>query len=140
LYDHHDLTARLVQDGSKELVDYLLFIDEASLGGKVQGSSGFAEKFAARGPKDRKGRSLRDFDLGRRLMRYPCSYMIYSEAFDSLPAEAKGAIYERMWQIFSGQDQDRKYARLSPADRQAIVEILRDTKPGLPDYFQPVTR
>jgi hypothetical protein len=140
LYDHRDLTAHLVQDGSKELVDYLLFIDETPLRGKVQGSSGFVEKFAARGPKDRKGRSLRDFDLEQRLMRYPCSYMIYSEAFDNLPVEAKEAIYKRMWQILSGQETDRKYARLSLPDRQAIVEILRETKPGLPDYFQPVTR
>jgi hypothetical protein len=140
LYDHQDLVARLLQDGSKELVDYLLFIDEAPLGGKIQGSSGFAEKFAARGPRDRTGRSLREFDLERRLMRYPCSYMIYSEAFDGLPAEAKEVIYKRMWQILSGQEKERKYARLSLADRQAIVEILRDTKPGLPDYFQPVTR
>jgi len=140
LYDHRDLTAHLVQDGSKELVDYLLFIDETPLRGKVQGSSGFAEKFAARGPKDRKGRSLRDFDLEQRLMRYPCSYMIYSEAFDNLPVEAKEAIYKRMWQILSGQETDRKYARLSLPDRQAIVEILRETKTGLPDYFQPVTR
>jgi hypothetical protein len=140
LYDHRDLTAHLVQDGSKELVDYLLFIDETPLGGKVEGSSGFAAKFAARGPKDRKGRSLREFDLDRRLMRYPCSYMIYSEAFDALPTEAKEAIYKRLWQILSGQENDRKYARLSLADRQAIVEILRDTKPGLPDYFRPVAR
>src|SRR4029077_2848016 len=58
LYDHRDLMARLLRDGSKELVEYLLFIDEAPLGGKVEGSSGFAEKFTARGPRDRKGRSL----------------------------------------------------------------------------------
>ncbi len=71
-----------------------------------------------------------------RLMRYPCSYMIYSPAFDALPAEAKEAIYRRMWQILSGQEKEKKYARLSPADRRAIVEILRDTKPDLPDYFK----
>ena len=140
LYDHHDLTDRVLRDGSRELVDYLLFIDETPLGGKIQGASGFAEKFAARGPRDQKGRSLRDFDLERRLMRYPCSYMIYAEAFDGLPPEAKDAIYKRMWQILSGDEKDPKYARLSLADRRAIVEILRDTKPGLPDYFRPVTR
>jgi hypothetical protein len=139
LYDHPDLTARLLRDGSRELVDYLLFVDEAPLVGKIQGASGFAEKFAARGPRDRKGRSLREFDLERRLMRYPCSYMIYTEAFDGLPAEAKEAIYKRMWQILSGEEKGQKYSRLVLADRQAIVEILRDTKPGLPDYFQPLT-
>jgi hypothetical protein len=62
------------------------------------------------------------------LMRYPCSYMVYSGAFDALPSEAKGAIYERMWLILSGAVTDAKYARLSRADRQAILEILRDTK------------
>ncbi len=131
-----DLTARLLRDDANELVDYLLFIDEAPLGGKVQGGSGFAEKFAALGPRDRQGRSLRDFDLERRLMRYPCSYMIYSDAFDALPAEAKQAIYRRMWRILSGEEKAAKYARLSLADRRAIVEILRDTKPDLPEYFQ----
>jgi hypothetical protein len=140
LYDHHDLTDRLLKDDSKELVDYLLFIDEAPLGGKIQGSSGFSEKFTARGPRDHKGRSLRDFDLERRLMRYPCSYMIYTKAFDGLPVEAKEAIYKRMWLILSGDEKDPKYARLSLGDRQAIVEILRETKPDLPEYFQAVRR
>jgi hypothetical protein len=140
LYDHPELTERLLRDDSRDLVDYLMFIDEAPLGGKIEGSSGFAEKFAARGPRDHQGRSLREFDLERRMMRYPCSYMIYSEAFDGLPVEAKQAIYKRMWEILSGEEKDRKYARLSLADRQAIVAILRDTKPDLPDYFQAVTR
>jgi hypothetical protein len=66
--------------------------------------------------------------------------MIYSNAFEALPPEAKTAIYERMWQILSGHEKDRKYARLALADRQAIVGILRDTKRDLPDYFQSVSR
>jgi hypothetical protein len=41
-----------------------------------------------------------------------------------------------MWQVLSGAEKGSRYARLSLADRQAIVEILRDTKPGLPSYFQ----
>lgn len=85
-------------------------------------------------------RACRQLDLVRRLMRYPCSYMIYTEAFDGLPAEAREAIYERMWQILSGKEKGGKYARLTRAERQAIVEILRETKKGLPDYFQPVSR
>lgn len=56
----------------------MLFVDEAPLTGPVKGGSGFAEAFAARGPRDGKGRSLRDFALRRRLFRYPCSYMIYT--------------------------------------------------------------
>jgi hypothetical protein len=137
LHDKRDLTG-LLRDGAKELVDYLLFVDEAPLNGKVRGTSGFAEKFAARGPADSKGRSLRQLDLEKRLLRYPCSYMIYSDAFDSLPEPARAAIYRRMRQILSGEEKDAKYARLSPADRKAIVEILRETKKGLPEYFQAV--
>jgi len=37
----------------------------------------------------------------------------------------------------SGKDPDKIYKRLLPADREAIIEILRDTKPNLPDYFYP---
>jgi hypothetical protein len=71
-------------------------------------------------------------------MRYPCSYMIYSAAFDGLPVEARKAVYRRLWEVLSGQEQSAKYARLSLADRRAIVEILRETKKDLPDYFHPI--
>jgi hypothetical protein len=137
---NHEATSRLLRETSRELVDYILFVDEVPLPSKIQGTSGFAEKFSMEGPRDDKGWSLRQFDLEHRLMRYPCSYMIYSEAFDGMPDEAKEAIYGRMWQILSGQEKGKKYARLTLADRQAIVEILRETKKGLPDYFQPVNR
>ena len=116
----NDVIERQLREGTNELVDYLLFVDEAPLPNKIKGTSQFAEKFAARGLMDTKGRSLRQFDLEHRLMRYPCSYMIYSPAFDALPAEARKAIYGRMREVMS--------AVFSPTDRQAVIEILRDTK------------
>ena len=118
----------------------MLFVDEALPAAAIRGSSGFAEKFEAQGPRDTKGRSLRQFDLNRRLFRYPCSYMIYSEAFNALPERAKEVVYARMWQILSGQERQERYTALSLANRNAIVEILRDTKNDLPGYFQSVTR
>jgi hypothetical protein len=122
---------------ANEVVDYLFFVDEARLTDKVRGTSGFGERFSARGPRDRKGRSLYELDLTRRLMKYPCSYLIYAPAFDALPRVVKDPIYKRMWEILSGQEQDARYRSvLSPADRQAILEILRDTKKDLPPYFQ----
>ena len=124
-----------LQQAATDLVDYLLFVYEVPLPNKVRGSSGFTETFAALGPSDSKGRSLRQLDLDRRLLRYPCSYLIYSEAFDALPDTAKSLVYRRLWQVLSGQDRDKKYNALSAADRQAILEILRATKKGLPDYF-----
>jgi hypothetical protein len=132
----HGRSDTLLRDLAGELVDYLLFIDEWPLPAVVEGNSGFTEKFSSEGPRDSHGRSLRQFDLEHRLMRYPCSYMIYSAAFDGLPAGLRRAIYRRMWQILSGQEHGGKYARLTPADRQAVVEILRDTKPDLREYFQ----
>ena len=126
---------------ASEVVDYLLFIDETKLTDRVRGGSGFAERFSKSGPRDRKGRSLYELDLNRRLLKYPCSYLIYSPAFDALPPGAKDPIYRRLWQVLSGQEQDARYrSALSRADRQSIVEILRDTKKDLPPYFQNVTR
>jgi hypothetical protein len=122
-------------DAPIALADYLLFVDEAPLKGRIEGSSGFDRKFAAGGPRDSKGRSLRQFDLERRLMRYPCSYMIYSAAFDALPAATRDAVYRRMWAVLSGKESGERYAHMAAADRQAAIEILRETKPGLPKYF-----
>jgi hypothetical protein len=126
---------------ASEVVDYLLFIDETKLTDQVRGGSGFAERFSKTGPRDRKGRSLYELDLNRRLLKYPCSYLIYSPAFDALPPGAKDPIYKRLWEVLSGQERDARYqSALSRADRQSIVEILRDTKKDLPRYFQNVTR
>ena len=124
-----------LKDTVTELVDYLLFVDEQPLTAPIKGSSGFAETFAAQGPTDRRGRSLRQLDLDRRLMRYPCSYMVYSEAFRALPAGARKAVYVRIWDILSGRDTSPKYARLSAADRRSVVDILRETLHDLPTDF-----
>jgi hypothetical protein len=113
-------------DNINELVDHLLFLDETPLPARIQGSSGFTEIFETTGPQDHRGRSFRQFDLERRLMRYPCSYMIYTDAFNSLPSKTRDAIYRRMYE---------QLGKFSPADRKAVVEILRDTKPDLPAYF-----
>ena len=133
--------ALMMNGVASEFVDYLFFVDEAKLTNPIRGASGFAERFSGSGPRDQKGRSLYQLDLSSRLMKYPCSYLIYSPAFDALPPLAKDPIYRRMWEVLSGQEQDPRYqSALSRADRQAIVEILRDTKKDLPPYFQNVTR
>lgn len=121
---------------AEQLLRYLLFTGEAPLpGGARQGvgaSSAFAKDFAARGPRDSKGRSLRDFDLHTRIFRYPCSYLIYSDSFDALPDPARNYLYHRLLEVLSGQDSSPDFARLTATDRQAILEILLNTKPNLP--------
>ena len=129
---------RLIASDAGELVDYLLFVDESPLPEKFESTSGFQQQFERYGPRDRRGRSLKQLDLESRLFRYPCSYMIYSPAFDGLPQPTRDAIYARMWEVLSGKDQDRRYARLTPQLRADIVDILLDTKPGLPEYFRPL--
>jgi hypothetical protein len=122
------------------LVRYLLFTNEALLEEPVAGTSGFAEDFAARGPRDERGRSLRDFDLRRRIFKYPCSYLIYSEAFDAIPQPAKDYVYRRLFEVLSGREQGPEFASLSPEDRRAILEILVATKPGLPAEWKEFAR
>ncbi len=124
--------AQQYERSAEQLVRYLLFAKEAKLEGPVVGDSGYAEEFAAKGPRDPKGRSLRDFDLNTRIFRYPCSYLIYSEAFDSIPGPTKDYIYHRLFEVLSGRDQGPDFASLSQEDRRAILEILVATKPGLP--------
>ncbi len=129
-------TARRVDAAAEQLVQYLLFSGETRLTAELEGTSSFAADFAARGPRDPKGRSLRDFDLKTRLFKYPCSYLIYSEAFDALAESVKSRVYRRLWDVLTGKETGKDYAHLTPADRQAIREILSATKSGLPDYWK----
>ena len=134
--EQDDRVAQMMRGVASEVVDYLLFVDEVPLSEPVHGSSGFAGRFSSTGPRDSAGRSLHELDLRRRMMKYPCSYLIYSPVFDALPPAASNPLYERLWEVLSGAERGERYRQaLSHEDRRAIVEILRDTKPGLPSYF-----
>jgi hypothetical protein len=121
-----------VAERVSELVDYLLFVHEAPLAFEVTPRPGFAEALAARVPTDRRGRSLAELDLTTRLLKYPLSYLVYGKAFEGLPAAVKEAFYRRTFAILSGRDRERRYAHLSPEDRHAIAQILRETKTDIP--------
>ena len=121
-------TKRRIDLAVEELVGYMLFQDETPLEAKVKGVSSFTQTFAAHGPRDRHGRSLREFDLDKRLFRYPLSYMIYSEAFDAMPDAARSRAYTRLHAILKGE----VASKLTADDRQAILGILLATKKSLP--------
>jgi hypothetical protein len=129
-------TGSRIKNAGEPLLKYLLFSGEAPLTDGVRGTSGFTEEFAQRGPRDEHGRSLREFDLRHRLFKHPCSYLIYSAAFDALPGPVKDYVWQRLWEVLSGKDTSPDFAHLSAADRRAILDILRATKPGLPDYWR----
>ena len=114
---------------------YLLFVDEAPLTDKVGASSAYAKVFAEKGPKDSKGRSLREFNLGTRLFENPCSFLIYSEAFQSLPKKLKDEIYMKLWKILTGENNQAEFSKLTVDSRKAIYEILKETLSDLPDYW-----
>ena len=119
----------------------MLFVDESPLADRMVGSAGFeADVRGARAVRPARAHAPGESTSTLRLFRYPCSYMIYTAAFDALPTDAKDAVYRRLWQVLSGADRDSRYEHLTRGDRQAVVEILRDTKPGLPDYFDDVFR
>ena len=124
-----------LQRPAEQLLRYLLFVNEAPLSGtgaNAAAASAFSKDFSQRGPKDLKGRSLRDFDLNARIFKYRCSYLIYSEAFDHLPEPAKGYVYHRLFEVLSGRDTSADFAHLSAGERRDILEILLATKPQLP--------
>jgi hypothetical protein len=115
-----------------ELADYLLFDGEAPPSVALEARPGFAQHFAAAFPKDRRGRSLADLDLAKRIARYPCSYMVYSPAFDALRPDVREAVYQRMIDALTRRDRRDERGRASAEDRRAVLEILRDTKPDFP--------
>jgi hypothetical protein len=119
-----------VEEAVNEMVDYFLFVDEPPLPAPVAGTSGYAARFAAAGPRDSRGRSLRDLQLTTRLMRYPLSYMVYSPQFAALPADVRAAVRRRIETVLTGTVARPKYAHLSAADRLAIREILSETLPN----------
>ena len=127
---------RYLKSATEGFLKYLLFTEEAPLTARVQGVSAFAREFPVSGPRDARGRSLRDFDLQTRLFKYPCSYLIYSDAYAALPREMKEVIQQRLLEILTGQDKSDDYKALAPADRRAILEILAETKPDLPKEWK----
>ena len=120
--------ARIEQAGER-LLEYMLFRHEAPMDGPVRGTTRYVDEFPRGGPRDLRGRSLRDFDLKTRLFRYPCSYLVYSPAFDGLPQEMRNYLWMRLEQILSGREPNEPYASMGEWDRRAVLEILHDTKP-----------
>jgi hypothetical protein len=121
-------TALLVARSQVEkLLRLIFFCDEADLHGEgVEGDPAFTEAFQRGAPRSRDGRSLKDFQLVSRLFKYRCSYLVYSQAFENLPAVL------RMWEVLSGRDESPAYAHLGEMERERIRAILADTKKDLP--------
>jgi hypothetical protein len=130
-----DTTRSRIRSAGEAVVRYMLMADEVYLTDPVSGPSDYAKDFMARGPRDKRGRSLRELDLKKWLFSYPCSFMIYSEQYDRLDGAVKEFIERRLFDILSGKFKSDLYA-MSEEKRGAILEILRETKPSLPAYWR----
>lgn len=118
-----------------EVVECMLFCEEAPLSSEVKGSVIFSGQFTRRGPQDSQGRSLRQFDLHTRMFSFPCSYLIYSPAFDALTDELKQEVIHQLGRVLEGRDNSPKYDHLDAETRSQILAILRETKP---EFAKPV--
>ncbi len=119
------------------LLKQMLFIEEYPLKDDgIEGSAAFQEAFQRDRRESKDGRSLKDFQLRTRLFKHRCSYMIYSKAFEVLPAAFKEKFYERFWHVLNGQDTTTDFVSLSESERLYIRDILRATKSDLPNYWR----
>lgn len=122
-------TTRRIEAVAEKLVRYLFFCDEFQFTSPVSGTSEFANEFTAQAICDSKGRSLRDLDLKTRLLRYPCSHLIYSDSFLALPDLAIERIKKRMLEVLRDEDQAEDFNHITQQDRLDILSILRETHP-----------
>jgi hypothetical protein len=134
--DHEWASTKSRLDRAAEtVVDGLVFKGEPKLAAAVKGTSGFAEEFAGREPRDESGRSLRSLDLTTRLFRYPVSYLIYSASFRSLPEPVRDRALIRLHGLLTTPNLPKEYGSLAASDRAAILEIIRDTVSDLPECW-----
>jgi hypothetical protein len=129
-----DSARRRIATAGDRLLSSLLFCGEQRLTSRIQGTTAFAQNFARRGPRDQRGRSLRDLDLRQRLFRHPCSFVIYGPAFDALPQPLQQHVFRRLSDILQGRDNRPAFSHLSATQRSALFQILRDTKPAFDKY------
>lgn len=120
---------RRIDAVAENVVRHLLMSGEIRLSEPVLGTSNFAKEFTARGKRDSKARSLRELDLQDRVFKYRCSYLIDSPAFDSLPDQVRGRIYDRLVDVLVDGETSKEYQHLLSHDRAVVTEILKELKP-----------
>lgn len=110
------------------IAEQLLFYNEQPLAHPIQGLKEFQKQFTTHSQRDSQGRSLRDFDLDKRLFRYPCSFLIYSDAFYALTPELRTETLEQLVNILCAPSSpERVITHLDINTKRAIYEILLET-------------
>lgn len=125
----YDSVKSVFNGAVQEVVDRLLFRQEAVLPDGVVGGVAFREAFAAGALRDGDGRSLREFDLSRRIFAHRCSYLIHSEMFAALPEPLLARIFARLQSALESRDPKDRYAYLPAGEKERIRAILLATHP-----------
>lgn len=119
---------RVAEQAAQRIVEWFLFQTEAEMGDDgVEGSEAFQKEFAASVPRSKNGDSLADFQLNTRLFKNRCSYMIYSDAFNNLPATVKSRVLTRLKTILDAPTCDDEFSSMKLSERRRIATILHDT-------------
>lgn len=131
----------VVQSEAKRILEYLFFAREVRLSkNSIQGNDVFQTAFRKNRREDAEGRSLKDFNIRSRLFAYRCSYMVYSESFESMPDVLKKELYRRMIEILSAESPPKEFAHLSSTERRAIHQILLATHDGFASAWQQFSK
>lgn len=125
----YESVQRVFDSSAKDVVDDLLFKDEAPLPEGLAGAKSFQAAFAAHARRTDQGESLKDLHLQGRLFRNRCSYLIYSDSFLALPEALKRRVYERLAHALHPDKPHLQYAYLEAEERARIAHILEQTHP-----------
>jgi hypothetical protein len=120
-------TRRQIKSVADKLLKYMFFKDETELPKIDLKESPYAKVFDGNGPKDSRGRSLYDLRMDGTMLEYPFSYMVYSDAFQNLPAEAMEYITAELDYILNPNTEYEGYEHISRKDKLAIRQILEET-------------
>ncbi|MCE9518065.1 MAG: hypothetical protein K8R87_00620 [Verrucomicrobia bacterium] len=125
-----------LNDLATGLVRYILFADEAKLPAPVQGEETFLRDFTGVKKASATGLSLRELDLMTRLLKHRCSYMIYSSLWDGMHPFIKQSVEAKLWNALKENSPDPAFAYLPTTEKRAIRQIIKETKPGLPSWWE----
>lgn len=127
-----DTNERILDRLAEKVLHEMLYVDEIEVPGGIEGEIAFQNAFKSNARKSADGRSLKDFRLYGRLMKYRCSHLIYSEAFANLPREMRTRILDKLHSILTRPDAWPDYAHLGDSERRHILAILSETLSDLP--------
>lgn len=131
---HFDSVRTVFEHSADDVVDAMLFKNEAALPKNIVGSPAFQKSFAAGALRAKEGDSLKDLLISGHLFKNRCSYLIYSDSFREPPAPLKTRIYTRLARALDAVAPDTRYNYIDAAERGRIRKILDETCPEFRQY------